>query len=52
MWGTNEWIGDWSDQSLKWIQEFKKAVGLHNKEDGVFWMSYDDYLQFYITSSW
>jgi len=28
MWGTNEWIGDWSDQSLKWTQEFKKAVGL------------------------
>ena len=47
MWGTNEWIGDWSDQSLKWTQEFKKAVGLQNKEDGVFWMSYDDYLQFY-----
>ena len=50
MWGTNEWIGDWSDQSLKWTQEFKKAVGLQNKEDGVFWMSYDDYLQFYTTT--
>ena len=50
MWGTNEWIGDWSDQSLKWTQEFKKAVGLKNKEDGVFWMSYDDYLQFYTTT--
>ena len=50
MWGTNECIGDWSDQSLKWTQEFKKAVGLQNKEDGVFWMSYDDYLQFYTTT--
>ena len=50
MWGTNEWIGDWSDQSLKWTQEFKKAVGLQNKEDGVFWMSYDDYLQFYTST--
>ena len=50
IWGTNEWIGDWSDQSLKWTQEFKKAVGLQNKEDGVFWMSYDDYLQFYTTT--
>ena len=50
MWGTNEWIGDWSDESLKWTQEFKKAVGLQNKEDGVFWMSYDDYLQFYTTT--
>jgi len=27
-WGTNELIGDWSDQSLKWTQEFKKAIGL------------------------
>ena len=44
IWGTNEWIGDWSDKSLKWTQEFKKAVGLQEKEDGVFWMSYDDYL--------
>jgi hypothetical protein len=34
MWGTNEWIGDWSDKSLKWTQEFKKAVGLQEKEDG------------------
>ena len=50
IWGTNEWIGDWSDQSLKWTQEFKKEVGLQNKEDGVFWMSYDDYLQFYTTT--
>ena len=47
MWGTNEWIGDWSDKSLKWTQEFKQAVGLKEKEDGIFWMSYDDYLQFY-----
>ena len=50
IWGTNEWIGDWSDNSLKWTQEFKKAVGLQEKEDGIFWMSYDDYLQFYTTT--
>lgn len=50
VWGTNEWIGDWSDQSLKWTQEFKKAVGLQTKEEGVFWMSYDDYVQFYTTT--
>ena len=50
IWGTNEWIGDWSDKSLKWTQEFKQAVGLKEKEDGIFWMSYDDYLQFYTTT--
>jgi calpain-15 len=27
MWGTNEWVGDWSDSSTKWTQEFKKEVG-------------------------
>ena len=50
MWGTNEWVGDWSDTSSKWTQEFKKEVGLEQKEDGIFWMSYDDYLQFYTTT--
>ena len=49
-WGTNEWIGDWSDDSLKWTSDFKKEVGFANKEDGVFWMSFDDYLQFYTTT--
>ena len=50
MWGTNEWVGDWSDTSSKWTQEFKKEVGLEPKEEGIFWMSYDDYLQFYTTT--
>ena len=50
MWGTNEWVGDWSDNSLKWTQEFKKEVGLEPKQDGIFWISYEDYLQFYTTT--
>lgn len=50
LWGTNEWLGDWSDGSLKWTQEFKKTVGLEEKEDGIFWMSFEDYLQFYTTT--
>ena len=49
-WGTNEWIGDWSDGSLKWTSDYKKAVGFKEKEDGIFWMSFDDYLQFYTTT--
>ena len=40
-WGTNEWLGDWSDGSRKWSEEFKQIVGLEEKEDGVFWMSYE-----------
>ena len=50
IWGTNEWVGDWSDNSSKWTQEFKKEVGLEPKQDGIFWISYEDYLQFYTTT--
>ena len=50
MWGTNEWVGDWSDNSSKWTQEFKKEVGLEPKQEGIFWISYEDYLQFYTTT--
>ena len=50
IWGTNEWVGDWSDNSTKWTQEFKKEVGLEPKQDGIFWISYEDYLQFYTTT--
>ena len=35
MWGTNE---------------CKKEVGLEPKQDGIFWISYEDYLQFYTTT--
>ena len=46
-WGTNEWLGDWSDESTKWNDDFKKKVDLENKEDGIFWMAYEDFIQFY-----
>ena len=49
-WGTNEWLGDWSDGSRKWTSEFKAKVGLEDKEDGVFWMSYEDFIQFYTST--
>ena len=45
--GTNEWCGDWSDNSLKWTQEAIDHINLEKKEDGIFWMSFNDYLQFY-----
>ena len=49
-WGTNEWLGDWSDGSKKWTSEFKATVGLEAKEDGVFWMSYEDFITFYTST--
>ena len=45
--GKNEWCGDWSDNSLKWTQEAMDHIKLEKKEDGIFWMSLNDYLQFY-----
>jgi len=45
--GTNEWCGDWSDNSLKWTKEAMDRIKLEKKEDGIFWMSFNDYLQFY-----
>ena len=49
-WGTNEWLGDWSDGSKKWTEDYKKQVNLEDKEDGIFWMSYEDFLQFYTST--
>lgn len=39
-----EWKGDWSDQSFKWTEETKKEVNLEIAEDGIFFMSFDDFL--------
>ena len=46
-WGNGEYSGDWSDSSKKWTAELKKKYGLINKDDGDFYMSYDDFLKFY-----
>jgi len=47
-WGYGEYSGDWSDTSKKWTEELKIKYGLVNKDDGDFYMSYDDYLKYYI----
>lgn len=49
-WGTNEWLGDWSDNSNKWTDQFKEQVGLEQKEDGIFWICYEDFIQFYTST--
>ena len=50
-WGFKEWTGDWSDKSSKWTTELKDELGYEDKEDGVFFISFDDYSQFfYITT--
>ncbi|KAL4492424.1 hypothetical protein ABPG72_005559 [Tetrahymena utriculariae] len=46
-WGKGEWLGAWSDQSDKWTPQLKKECNLRNKNDGLFWMSIEDFCQKY-----
>ena len=42
-WGKTEWKGLWSDSDPIWSDELKKQLKFQIKEDGVFFMSYDDF---------
>jgi calpain len=48
-WGNaTEWKGAWSDESQEWKyipDEFKNKIGFEIKQDGEFWMSYEDFLK-------
>lgn len=46
-WGSTEWEGDWSDRSKKWTDELKKLLKHEDKDDGIFWISYEDLLRTY-----
>ncbi len=50
-WGFKEWTGDWSDKSTKWTPELRQKFNHLDREDGVFFISFEDYLNFfYITT--
>ena len=45
-WGQGEWTGDWSDNCPKWTARAKNLAGYtESKDDGVFWMDFNDYLK-------
>ena len=50
LYGSNKWLGDWSDGSHKWNEEFIKKCGFDKKEKGIFWIAFDDYLRFYTST--
>ena len=50
-WGKKEWQGDWSDKSSLWTPKTKSQVKFQDKNDGTFWISFKDYIEFfYITT--
>ena len=48
-WGNGEWNGDWSDSSSKWNSATKLKVSHIKKDDGDFYMSYNDFIKYYVT---
>ena len=42
-WGKGEWKGDYSDKSAKWTEQLKRAVNHVDEEDGVFFMTVNDF---------
>ena len=42
-WGTMEWCGDWGDKSSKWTEDAKRELNFEDKDDGIFWINYNDF---------
>jgi len=40
-------MGDWSDTSDKWTEELKKKLDFTDADDGMFFISYLDYMNYY-----
>ncbi len=47
-WGNTEWSGNWSDGSLLWTEELKKELTIEKKDEGIFWIAYNDFLTYFI----
>ncbi|ODH48798.1 hypothetical protein GX48_05123 [Paracoccidioides brasiliensis] len=46
-WGHKEWSGPWSDGSEQWTPEWMNLLQHKFGNDGVFWISYEDFLHKY-----
>ena len=42
-WGSVEWNGAWSDGAPQWSVDAKVALDQTDADDGLFWMSFDDF---------
>jgi len=48
-WGEGEFNGAWSDYSSKWTEDLKKQYNYYEKEDGDFFIGYNDFLKYFVT---
>ncbi|CAD8111547.1 unnamed protein product [Paramecium sonneborni] len=49
-WGKKEWQGEWCDDSSSWTKELKKQLRVSEKaEDGIFYMSFQDFVRYFNT---
>lgn len=46
-WGFFEWKGEWSDKSPLWTPELKKRLNIEVEDDGLFLISYTDFLKIF-----
>lgn len=46
-WGDTEWQGPWSDGSEQWTPEWMELLKHRFGDDGMFWISYKDFLRKY-----
>lgn len=46
-WAGHEWRGDYSDDSELWTTEMKREFGLVEKNDGIFWMTEEDFERYF-----
>jgi hypothetical protein len=47
LWGYFEWTGAWSRRSAFWTPDIKDVLN-PNENDGTFWMSYEDFLKYFV----
>ena len=46
-WGHFEWKGAWGDKSECWTEDLKAELGWSDADDGLFWMCFDDFKQYF-----
>lgn len=49
VWSNWKWTGDWSDKSHLWTEELKRKLADWEDEEGLCWLSIQDFVQFYQT---